>query len=466
MLHRSAPSIPTTIEAASPSVKLDIPTLRLTSKLSPNPVRIVVYRWSTAQQTYYQITSITSPIVNDTTIDSIEYIDTLSDEAILGQTLLYTTGGVVENIAAPASIDSCLFDNRLWLINAENPNELWYSKQVIQNVPVEMSDLLTIYVAPTTGAQGSTGPSTAISAMDDKLIIFKRNAMYYINGSGPDNTGANSTYSNATFITAAVGCTEPNSVVLTPTGIMFKSDKGIWMLGRDLSTQYIGAPVEIYNNLEVLSAETIPGTNQVRFILEDNITLMYDYFVGQWATHTNTRAISATLYQGKHTYLNSNAQIFQETAGMFTDGSEPVLLSLTTAWINVAGVQGLERFYFANLLGTYFTPFKLNVTLAYNYNPSAQQSIIVTPQGNPAPDYGDEALWGSGGPFGGSEGNIFSARIFPQIQKCQSFQVTIQEVYDPSLGVAAGQGLSLSGLALIVGMKRGYRTQKAARSFG
>lgn len=466
-LHRSAPSIPVEVvtTGATSTNTIDVPTLRLTYKIAPNPVRIVGYRWSTAQQVYYQFTSVTAPVVNDTTTDSVTIVDTLPDSAILGQTILYTTGGVLENIAAPASIASALFSNRLFLIDAENRNLLWFSKQVIQNVPIEMSDLLTLFVAPTTGAQGSTGPMTALSAMDDKLIIFKEDAIYYINGSGPDNTGANSTFSDPVFITATVGCANPHSIVLMPNGIMFQSDKGIWLLGRDLNTQYIGAPVELYNNQVVMSATAIPGTNQVRFILDNNITLMYDYFFNQWGTHTNISAISATLYKGSHTYLNSFGQIFKETPGMYLDGAVPVLMSLTTSWINIAGVQGLERFYFANLLGTYYTPFKLNVTLAYNYNASATQAIIVTPD-NYGGNWGSEALWGSGGPWGGSEGNVFTARLFPERQKCQSFQVSIQELYDPSLGTAAGQGLSLSGLNLVVGVKKGYRTQSAGKSFG
>jgi hypothetical protein len=56
--------------------------------------------------------------------------------------------------------------------------------------------------------------------------------------------------------------------------------------------------------------------------------------------------------------------------------------------------------------------------------------------------------------------------MFPTYQKCQSFQLQITEIYDPSYGVIAGEGLSLSGLNLTVGMKRGSRTQKASRSFG
>lgn len=448
------------------SVEINVPTLRITLKDQPNPVRIVGYRWSTNQQIYYQFTSVTSPVVNDLAVDSVEISDDNSDAAILGQTLLYTTGGVIENIAAPASIDSCLFDNRLWVIDAEDQNLLWHSKQVIQNVPVEMSDLLTVYVAPTTGTQGSTGPMRCIASMDDKLIIFKANALYYINGAGPDNTGANSTYSQPTYITGVAGSSNPNSIVLIPVGLMFQSNKGIWLLGRDLSTKYIGSPVERYNDLEVLSAEAIPQSTQVRFILEGGVTLMYDYFYDQWATHTNIQAISGVIYQNLHTYLNSYGQVYQEAPGTFKDGSEPVLMGLTTAWINIAGVQGFERFYYANLLGTYHTPFKLNMQFAYNYNPSASHNVIVTPVGNIGVPYGDESVYGGGPNYGGSEGNVFSARVFPQTQKCQSFQVTIQEIYDPSYSIEAGEGLSLSGLLLTVGMKRGSRTQKAARSFG
>jgi hypothetical protein len=486
-LHRSAPSIPigivTTGDGTAGSVALSVPTDRLTYKqpylppsnaLVTNPIRIVGYRWSVAQQVYYQFTSLTVPYKNDTTIDYLTITDTLSDAEILGNTLLYTTGGVIEDIAAPASIGSALFDTRLWLIDAEDRNLLWYSKQVIENVPVEMSDLLTFYVAPSTSAQGSTGNLTALYPMDDKLILFKKDAIYYINGTGPDNTGSNSQYSSPIFITAAVGCDDPQSITLTPTGLMFQSDKGIWMLGRDLNTNYIGAPVETYNSIPVLSAMAIPATTQVRFVIDDSLTLMYDYFYQQWGTHTNIEAVSSTLYQGLHTYLNSAGEIYQETPGNYLDGSSPVLLGLTTSWINMAGLQGFERFYFAYLLGTYLSPFILNVSLAYNYNPSPSQTILITPNQS-TPYWGDESVWGAGGPWGGPEdggvtdnnqANLFAVRLFPETQKCSSFQLSIQEVYDPTAGQPAGAGLWLSGLNLIIGSKKGYRTQSAKKSFG
>lgn len=466
-IHRSAPSIPvgvtTTGNGTAGSITVNVPTLRLTYKTA-NPVKIVIYRWSVAQESYYQVTSVTSATLNDTTADSIAFVDTLADATILGNSLIYTTGGVIEDIAAPASNLLTLFDNRLWLVDAEDPNLLWYSKQVIEATPVEMSDLFTVYVAPTTGVQGSTGPTTAISAMDDKLIIFKKDAIYYMNGSGPDNTGANNQYSQPIFITSSVGCTDQASIVLTTRGLQFQSDKGIWLLGRDLGTIYVGAPVEAFNSSTVQSAVNVPETTQVRFTISTGQTLMYDYYYDQWGTFSGVPAISSCIYQGLHTYLNSLGQVFQETPGLYLDGSKPVLINLTTSWINIAGLQGYERFYFMYLLGTYYTPFTLNISIGYDYNPSFTQNISVLPS-NYSAVWGGEANWGSGEVWGGPS-NVFEARIFPEKQKCESFQITISEVYDPSLGTAAGQGLSLSGLNMVVGMKKGYRVSSAAKSFG
>ncbi len=447
------------------SLKVNVPTLRLTYKTAAsNPVKIVLYRWSVAQETYYQVTSITAPTLNDTTIDYVTISDTLADSAIIGNSILYTTGGVVENIAAPATSVMALYKSRLFLVDSEDKNLLWYSKQVIESTPVEMSDLFTIYVAPTISAQGNTGPITALSSLDDKLIVFKKDAIYYLVGTGPDNTGANNDFSDPTFVTSTVGCANPNSIVFIPQGLMFQSDKGIWLVSRDLSTSYIGAPVEQYNDNAVKSAVNIPGTNQVRMTLDNGVTLMYDYFYGQWGTFNNVPAISGTLFQSLHTYINSSGAVFQENPGSYLDGASPVLISFLTSWFNLTGLQGFERAYFFYLLATYYTPHKLTVSIAYDYNPAPSQSVVINPD-NFNGAYGDSQLWGSDSQYGGA-GQIEQWRVFFSQQKCQAFQINISESFDGTHGVPAGAGLSISGLNMVVGVKSSYPRLKAARSIG
>lgn len=472
-IFRSAPSIPipvtTTSNGTAGSITVNIPYLRLTYKI-PNPVKIVIYRWSVANPVYYQVTSITSAQINSTTSDSLAYVDTLADASIVGNNIIYTTGGVIEDINAPATNIMTLFDDRLWLVDAEDTNLLWFSKQVIEATPVEMSDLLTFYVAPSQAAQGSTGPITALAPLDDKLIIFKANAIYYINGTGPDNTGANNQYSQPIFITSTVGCANQQSIVFMPQGLMFQSDKGIWLLGRDLQTQYIGAAVEEFNASIVQSAVNVPETNQVRFTLNTGETLMYDYFYAQWGTFVGVPAISSTLYQDLHTFLNQYGQVYQENPGSYVDGSNPVLLSLTTSWLNLAGLQGYQRAYFFYLLGRYFSPFKLICSIAYDYNSDPIQNTTIYPT-NLNPTYGgteidgQNTVYGTDTPYGG-QSNVLDWRIFLTKQRCTAFQISIQEVYDPSFGISAGQGFSLSGINLVFALKKGYRPISSRHSAG
>jgi hypothetical protein len=471
--HRSAPSIPVAITTSGGGTDYiftySVPTLRLTYKIA-NPVKIQVYRWSVANQVYYETTSIIQPTLNSTTTDYVTIVDGQSDAQILGNNIIYTTGGVVEDINPPASNILSLFDTRAWLVDAEDPTLLWFSKQNIENVPVEWSDLFTFYVSPTTAAQGSTGNITALCPLDDKLIIFKNNAIYYINGTGPDNTGANNGYSNPTFITSTVGCANQQSIVFMPQGLMFQSDKGIWLLGRDLSTQYIGAAVEQYTQFDVgtdtqptvLSAINVPETNQVRFTLDTGITLMFDYFYGQWGTFVGIPGTSSTIYQNLHTFINAEGLVYQETPNQYLDGSNPVLLSFTTSWLNLASLQGYERFRECYLLGQYLSPHSLWVKVAYDYNPSPATAVLITPQNfsSSAPS-----------PFGvptpvGAPGNLEQWRIHSKQQLCQSFQITVQEVFNPAYGTLPGAGLTLSGINCNIILKKATRPIRAANAAG
>lgn len=446
------------------AVQVYVPTLRLTYKIN-NPVKITIYRWSEAQQNYYQVTSIANPVLNSVNVDNILFTDTAADSTIIGNSILYTTGGVVENIAAPASPIMTVLKNRLFVLNAENRNQWWYSKPIVAGEPVEMSDLFTYFVNPTLTGQGSTGEITAGAAMDDKLISFKRNAIYYTTGNGPDATGANNDFSEAIFVTSTVGCTNQQSIVFMPKGLMFQSDKGIWLLGRDLSTTYIGAPVQAYNNETVLSAVNVPGTNQVRFTMSGGKTLVYDYFYDQWCTFTNVPAVASTLYENLHTFVNERGELYQESPGRYLDGAAPVLMSFTTSWVNMAGLQGFQRAYYFYLLGIYLSQHKIGLSIAYDYNNTPQQFTVIEPD-NVSTNWGDEAVWGAGEAWGGSD-NVEQWRVFLDLQKCQAFRIQFQELQntsDPSVPTKAG--LTVSGLNLVLGMKKGYPTLKASRSVG
>lgn len=470
---RSAPSIPvavTTVGSGSAGiVAIHFPYLNITQKVV-NLVKLVLYRWSIKTQAYNQVTSITAPVLNDTTANSITIIDTLPDSEVVGNNILYTTGGVVPDTNGPASNLMTTFDTRLVLVDAEDGNLLWISKTVIEGVPVEMSSDFTIYIAPNAGTSQSTGKITAIFPMDDKLILFKKNALYYMNGTGPDNLGTTSpgcplgNYSPPIFITSVVGCDNPKSIVLTPDGLMFQSDKGIWILDRaTLKASYIGAPEEAYNSYKVTSAQVIPETNYVLFTLNTNVILMYDYYFNQWG-HWKfpVPILSSCIVNNLHTVLTVDGQIFQQTPDSYLDGSTPVLMQFTTSWINLASLQGYQRFYEMYLLANFLSPHLLQVQVAYDYNASALQSNTITPLNFSPP---------TPSPFGiptpvGSLPQVEQWRIHAKQQLCQSFQISIQEFFNPAYGTTPGAGFTMSGINAKVLIKKGMRPIRGANSVG
>jgi hypothetical protein len=195
---------------------------------------------------------------------------------------------------------------------------------------------------------------------------------------------------------------------------------------------------------------------------------MYDYYFGRWGTFTNIPSVASTLYGGRHTYLTDalhGSYVRQESVGHYLDGASPVLLSFTTAWMNLAGVQGLERMYNMFLLGTFISPHKLTLRISYDYLEDASQVLVITPDNYSGPYATAPNFWSQTGPWAGV-GNIEQWRVFFNKQKVQSLKVQLIESYDPSQGGGPGAGLTLSGMNFVVGIKKSSPTIKASGSVG
>lgn len=467
--HQSGASIPYPTPAGlvlggTSTVTINFPTLRTTLKVAPRtPISLVLYRWSQAQQIYYRVTSLTSPVLNDTTVDSVAITDSQTDAQISGNEILYTTGGVVDNGAANSSSISTEWDERLWVLDPEDRNRYSFSKQVSEGVPVEFSPAFSYYVNPVFSRAGDTGPITSTAAMDDKLISFKANAICYTTGAGPDNTGASFGYSEPILLTSTVGCANQRSIAVTTNGIIFQSNKGFWLLGRDLSTSYIGADVEAYNSDTCTGAKAVPGTNEIRFTMASGVVLVYDYFYQQWYTFTNQHGVGCVIFQNLFTYARPSGLVLQETPGAYTDNGTPVLQGFQLGWLNVGGLQGFIRAYRLYTLGQYLSPHNLQVTAAYDFASGPTQTTTINPINVTSvygddPFYGAETVYGNDPQLGNEQWRINFTR-----QKCQAVQLTVQELLDPSNPVA-GPGFTISGLALVAGVKSTYPRLPAKQS--
>lgn len=459
-VHRSAPSLPASATATSgQQATLTVSTLPLSRKDARAPVQVVLYRTLANGTTFYRASSLTAPTNNDPTVFTVSIVDGLSDATLATRPQLYTTGGVVENIPPGALDGLAVHRGRLWGVDATNRLRLWFSRQVQAGAPVEFSDVLVFDV----DARG--GDVIALASLDDKLIIFKRSQIFMVAGQGPDATGSQNDFSDAVLVTTDAGCLDARSIVTTPSGLMFQSAKGIYLLDRSLSVSYVGADVEAYNNATVESSQLIPTANQVRFVLSSGVALVFDYLVGQWSVFTNHTAVDSVVWLDTFCWLRSNGVVMREDASRFDDNGAFVSLKAQTSWLvfeqtNVPAVaaggsrapsalQGFQRARRLLVLGEYAGAHRLRIKVGFDYSPVPMQDITITPT---APTtYGDGSLYGDGSPYG-DEWQLYQWRVDLVRQKCQAVQVSIadEQTDEPSSG-----GVRLSALAVELGVKPG-----------
>ena len=437
---------------ANASVVLNLPTLRLTAKEN---VIIQVYRTQVNGSVPQLVTSNLVPLLNDPTVNTIVFNDGLADAEITNNSPIYTTGGFLPNAAPPSCSMITLYNNRVIIGGLEDPNLLWYSKNKVDNsnantIPVEFTAFNTIAV------NQLGGPITGLGLMDGNLIIFKKTAIFIMNGDGTNDQGGGNPFPDPQLISQSVGCENQSSIILTTTGIMFQSpNKGIWMLPRSLGEPvYIGAGVDTEaKTYQVSSSNLDPNSNSVIFTTFDGPALIFDYFINQWSTWTNHKAVDGVIFDGSFTFAKNNGSVYQQNRNNFYDGyvsgrQVPYSMEMTTPWLSLAsnlGYQAVFRFF---ILGQYKGAHTLDVAVSYDWNPAFVNTTTFTPtslQGSAT--WGADGYWGQSSPWGGSwSPYVFQANC--SRQKCSSIRIKIND----NQTAPFNEGFTLSNMLLEVGL--------------
>ena len=315
-IHRSAPSEPlsVTVVGGPREVIIYVPMLKLTEKTD---VAIYIYRTEASGTIPYKVPTAAlvnaPPVPNNPATDFATVSDVTADALLISGEVLYTTGDVVENIVPPAFKNIELFKNRVILSGLEDNKAFWFSKIVQQGEGVAFNDSFYVRV------DSLGGPVNFCKTMDDKLIIFKDNLLFGMYGDGPTDSGIQDNFSVPQVIASDTGSSSPRSAILMPFGMMFKSQKGFYLLDRSLQLSYIGAEVEAYNDQEIVRATLHEHKNQVRFLTNLGSTLIYDYFFKQWSTATNHEGKDSIIYGEDYVYVRNDSRVWKEGDSVYTD---------------------------------------------------------------------------------------------------------------------------------------------------
>lgn len=435
---RSAPSVAldVTTSGAEDTVTLTVPSLRLTEK---SRVVVEAYRTEESGEVFFKATSTALPVYNDPTSDTVLIVDTLSDDQLTSNEPLYTTGEVENNAPGAASIITT-WKQRAWLAGLEDPNQLQFSKKTSPGLPANFNATYTIDLIPTGGRIVDLAP------LGDLLIIFKETAIYALSGEGPLNTGAQNDYQQPQLLSGDVGALRTGCVAQIPQGLIFVSQKGIYLIDHSGTCQYIGANVEAYNDLTFVTAITDPNTNRVAFLSSEGTWLIYDYFAQQWSTWTRLPAIDGVFCNGALVYLRENGKAYQQGES-FNDAGQKIKFFLETSEYQPAGPQGYAILHKLTILGSYKSEHNLYVDLYRDYR-SSKRSFVIDVEGTLNHSAYGDGYYGSGAYGGTTPRYQFSLKIN---QKASSFRVAISDD-------GAEESLSLSGLrieaAILLGANR------------
>lgn len=426
--HNSAPTFFSVVISAGNirSISFNVFNLALTIKEN---VYIDIYRTLADETVYFKAANnILNKPFDFTTTVTITAPDSSASDVDRFETL-YTISGELENDPPDPAISSTIFKNRVFLAN---PKTIEYSKIIEQGKPIQFN--ASLFIKP----DSKSGDIVGIMGMDNVLVIFKENSILIQSGEGPNNLGQQDDYGIPQEISSDVGCVDSRSIVLMPEGVMFKSEKGIYLLNRGLYVSYIGSEVEDYNSESIVGSQLLNNTNEVRFLTSTKI-LSYDYFSKKWSvfSNINSTAIDSIIHNNAYHYLKSNGVVYKQNDSIFTNNGSYYAGKFETNWITVGSinvngfaqnsVQGFQRLYTINLLGKYKSAHELKVSLAYDYSDTVIDYATIVPTGT----------------------GVYQFEVKPSRQKCEAFKIIVEDQNQSG----TGESMVISHILLEVGIR-------------
>jgi hypothetical protein len=398
---------------------------------------------------------------------------------ILTEPYLYTTGNVLDNVAPPSAKVLCVHQNRLIMGGADDPTVIWMSKELTPTDAPGFNDALTLTIS-------DGGAVTGLASLNGNLLVFKRSSIFVVPGVLPDSTGYAPSMGEPIKLPAGVGCIEPRSLVETPVGVFFLSERGLEIIYPSLQVEQIGQKVRetltLYPN--IVSAIHNPNDQEARFLAatDDGLSqaiICYSYQFNVWSTHILNPEGSGNLigssgqmtvvdgtpwlagrtpywdtgFTGGVVYRQTLTSALDVTQGAAGPTVTYVRVVLVTAPIDVHQVQGYQRVKRARLLMTN----RVHPEQAADLLPAVTMSIL-TDYNEADPGGVQSATWTAAQVQDvlTTQGRV-QLEVHLREQKGQKIQVAYFEGDPATTPVYTdhGWGLAISNIALTVGLKKG-----------
>lgn len=460
-LHRSAPSLIASITLAGGAGSSQF-TVSLPSYAATGPskqMRIAFYCSQANLPTLYRSPGAVAMTATGGTITA-----TLVAAPSATNEQLYTLSGIVENYQPSAPLAITIDQNRAYVLEGDSLQRVSISKRLLPG------NALAFMASYYRSVESGTSEIVGLTSLLGRKIVFKKRGIFVAAGDGADDTLAADTLSQFETVSYEYGATDAESIVSTQEGVVFRSQKGWYLLGRDMTIRYVGANVDTYAPLtnkyqfaqynrdagEIvwLSQSATPALLRLTMFRDEN-GMQYRWTTGTLNGQSAVRDMtfwggpSGSARQVMALGLNSSSGgslVASETLGVYSDAAIAPAVHvpqlITTGWIKPNAITGFGRLYGIYVLGSSYSSHQFNVDIAYDYEMTWAETKVIS---------------SVNATIGGSA-YLFVVR--PSRTRCTAFRLRI---YDSAYTNAAKDTYDLSGLLLDVGVYQGPARLRAEK---
>lgn len=345
---RGPPSVPS--NAITPSAG----NLQVTVTIRVGPFeraarRRLIKLWrTTGNGAVYQLAYQTSR-ESDPTNCVFTVVDAVTDGNLALSDFLDTT--TLPAQLTPGFNHVAFFDGRMWGAERDFTYRLRFSHVIRQGISPEFPGESALDVID------ENGPITGLRAMDDKLLIFKGDAIYFIAAGGPNDDGSGGQY-QVTRVSSGVGAVSGTPTLSIGSEVWFFSAAGWYTIDRSFQLAFVGEPIDRYFNQSLAVTPEMPiaitystKRNEIR-ILSSNYRFVYDTVHECWIRDTGAPSASLGMLSLTGTgdaLVRSNGQFWWDydtpsiTYSADPGGSFQGVIRFP--WLKLAKPQGYMRIY-------------------------------------------------------------------------------------------------------------------------
>ncbi len=358
--------------------------------------------------------------------------DSFTDAVLTTKESHYENGDVLENLAPPPCQLVVATDTRVFVGGiAGDPDRVWYSKHREPGEVAAFHDALAVQI-PAVG-----GAITGLALLFGRIpVVFRERAAYRLDGEGIGNTGQGFNY-QVERIQGDCGAINQESIAVTEKGIIFKSAKG-WYVTNGQSMEYVGGPVDDYDDETALATTVIDAQHQVRILSAERM-LVFDTLISQWYEWTVVAGVHACMHDGQHVYLTSTGTKRQLTE--YTDVDYG--MDVEVAFLKLNEIHGYGAIDYFDVVGEFRSDCQVRVRLARDYWKDGANTYFQ-----------DKSMTVSA-----TAGMPLQFRHRPSIK-----QVTALKVRLTVFPTDGGESIRLTGLAFMLGVQHGLNRNLATAS--